>query len=916
MTTRTRSKKSTPEQRAQHAANFLKIFFEPEDCVTLRPMRVESAPGEKKRMKVLYPHVSSVPLRDLLQDRKLGRCLQMLDAEKAEVFFGICPRTESLGDATYELQWQIPRVRCLWADVDNLQGKTIAERVVEVEGRLEKAELPQPTLIVSSGRGIHLYWKLNEAIETHCDPCGVEKEWVRDDNGNDRPISVIVGEDGSRVDLDDRTTFKRITKHALGLTPQAERIKTVLKQIAIAIDGDHTTDLSRILRLPGTYNRKDGKQRICKISQENPGCTYALSDFDHLREAETQNSKSRTKVSGNRKKRSITPRPDRIRNSDPKASGAASQQIYADGRLQVDIDDEARLEARLEACREVCDDDDRSVIDFALCAFAAEKGFAPEYIYGLCQNLSKFAEKGERYFQTTWDNALKKIPMDAPCIRVGFNEERVNSDVLEALSEHRELYDFNGQLVEIIARGNASPVHSINGDRLREIISGTMSFETSEKLPDGKRKRVGVPGHTARAILSHGGWPEFPTLKGIRFTPLITSDGAIVQHSGFHEKSGYYLSLDQTFPRIPEAPSSEQIQGALGNLSNLVGDFPFANPAHKSAWLAALLTGFATELYSGNTAPLFLIDATQPGCGKTLLADVISLILTGNSAPRQAVTSSDEEFRKLVTARAMDGAPLTLLDNVAGTLGSPSLDAALTGTEWTDRILGQSKTVSMRLSTIWMATGNNLQLAGDLHRRVCHIRLESQTERPDQRSEFRNPNLLDHVRSQRGQLVADCLTLLRGFYVAGKPDQELPTWGSFEGWSLIIRNLLVWQGLPDPAETRTAIQEDDESTLALASFLEILQRCDPDHLGKTQNEIFEIAEGRSRACEDHAAGLKEAIECLTGKSLMDLKSSLGKHLSKYKGRIADGRRLSNSNAGGRRSWSVETVQARRGACSR
>ena len=40
-----------------------------------------------------------------------------------------------------------------------------AESIEEVESRIEVAGLPEPTLIVSSGRGFHAYWRLAEPLE-------------------------------------------------------------------------------------------------------------------------------------------------------------------------------------------------------------------------------------------------------------------------------------------------------------------------------------------------------------------------------------------------------------------------------------------------------------------------------------------------------------------------------------------------------------------------------------------------------------------------------------------------------------------------------------------------------------------------------------------------------------------------------
>ncbi len=110
-------------------------------------------------------------------------------------------------------------------------------------------------------------------------------------------------------------------------------------------------------------------------------------------------------------------------------------------------------------------------------------------------------------------------------------------------------------------------------------------------------------------------------------------------------------------------------------------------------------------------------------------------------------------------------------------------------------------------------------LLADTARRVCHIRLESPEENPENRSDLRHPNLEAYIRRRRGELLAAALTILVGYIRNGRPDQDLPAWGSFEGWSGLVRSAVVWAGLPDPAATRHELAEQADVT---ASHLGLL----------------------------------------------------------------------------------------------
>ena len=274
----------------------------------------------------------------------------------------------------------------------------------------------------------------------------------------------------------------------------------------------------------------------------------------------------------------------------------------------------------------------------------------------------------------------------------------------------------------------------------------------------------------------------------------------MLQRPGYDPASGLLSAPSGDFLEVPEAPSRARALDQLERLLEVVVDFPFATEAHRAAWLCSLLTPLARAAFSG-PSPLNLIDGNVRGCGKSLLADVCSVLLTGRPAPRMSLPGRDAELRKSITALALDGERTALFDNVAGTLGSPVLDRALTAELWRDRALGTSRQLTLPLAVTWYATGNNPTLAADTARRCLHIRLCSSDERPERRGGFRHPRLLDWLRRERSRLLPAAVTLLRAYVVDGRRRQPLAAWGSYEGWSDLVRSTVVWLGLPDPART-------------------------------------------------------------------------------------------------------------------
>ena len=107
----------------------------------------------------------------------------------------------------------------------------------------------------------------------------------------------------------------------------------------------------------------------------------------------------------------------------------------------------------------------------------------------------------------------------------------------------------------------------------------------------------------------------------------------------------------------------------------------------------------------------------------------------------------------------------------------------MTAGRWSDRILGGNRQVDLPLSVVWLGTSNNAALTKDMIGRTCHIRLETDCERPELRTGFKHDDLLGYVKEHRRELAVAALSIPAGFLAdKNKPDQNLPAWGGFEGW--------------------------------------------------------------------------------------------------------------------------------------
>ena len=461
-------------------------------------------------------------------------------------------------------------------------------------------------------------------------------------------------------------------------------------------------------------------------------------------------------------------------------------------------------------------------------------------------------------------------------ILIDTNEHRVVCETVAALTADPDIYQRGGMLVRVLR--DSQPLDGItrcNGSAtitalppacLRERMTKFASF--TKFIRQGEAI-VEVPAHPTSwlvgAVDARGEWPGIRYLAGVSDVPILRANGTLWQTPGYDKQSGVLFEPSGQFPIIPDDVNFDDADFALSTLLEIVCDFQFENEDHRAAWLASLLTPLARYAFDG-PAPLFLIDANVRGAGKGLLAQTIGQIVLGREMPVSSYAHDSEEMRKKITAIALAGDRLVHLDNLEGTFGNDTLDRALTTTRWKDRILGKSEQVDLPLLPVWYGTGNNVAVAADTTRRIIHIRLDVLNERPEERTDFRHPDLMGWLRRQRPMLLTNALTILVGYHNAGRPKHGLAPFGSFEGWSRLVREAVVWVGLPDPCRTRTRLAELADTTAdALGQLIEAWQQYDVQNDGIVASDLLAKLYRRDTQPDDGASvAMRAALENLVG----------------------------------------------------
>ncbi len=301
----------------------------------------------------------------------------------------------------------------------------------------------------------------------------------------------------------------------------------------------------------------------------------------------------------------------------------------------------------------------------------------------------------------------------------------------------------------------------------------------------------------AKLISVRGAW-DFPPISGITEIPVIRDDGTILDTPGYDEQSHTFYRPRQglVIPPIPESPTQEQAIEAAAYAFDFISEFPYVTDSDKANAYGLFLTVVTRSLYPLTRQAL--LTATKPGTGKTLFFKVLAMLLTGRIVGTTPMPTNETEMGKVLTGLLLSGTvTIFCFDNIEGVISSAKYNAFLTTEVWKDRVITTPYMPELEQHTIPLATGNNLQLGGDMPRRCYQIAMDAETHNPWERSGFTYEPLLTHVRKHRGEIIAAALTMVRAWYVAGQPPAEskVSFQDDFAEWSRITSGVLEFVGV-------------------------------------------------------------------------------------------------------------------------
>jgi putative DNA primase/helicase len=309
-------------------------------------------------------------------------------------------------------------------------------------------------------------------------------------------------------------------------------------------------------------------------------------------------------------------------------------------------------------------------------------------------------------------------------------------------------------------------------------------------------------------LASRGEW-RFPVVRGVLTCPTIRPDGSLLTTPGYDPASRYYLMFPTglALPAIPDHPTRLDAEAALTRLEALLAGYPFVDDAGVSFVVALCLLMTQVLRCGMAVSPLLAVSATAPGSGKSHLVDLASTIAVGRPCPIMGAGKNDEETEKGINTHLLSGVAGFSIDNVHRSIDLALLNIATERPMIGIRLFGTLDRIEVENATTIYTTGNNLPIVDEQVRRTLLCRLDAGVEQPEQRAFGDDP--IATVLADRGRYIADILIIARAYLLAAEKPDGVKPFGSYAGWSRLVREPLMWLGHPDPVASQDASRASD-----------------------------------------------------------------------------------------------------------
>lgn len=226
-------------------------------------------------------------------------------------------------------------------------------------------------------------------------------------------------------------------------------------------------------------------------------------------------------------------------------------------------------------------------------------------------------------------------------------------------------------------------------------------------------------------------------------------------------------------------------------IEELLQDFCFKNEPSRVNAIGALLTALLRHKFQGTKA-FFANTGNQPGLGKSLLAEVISILVTGEESTTMTYSPNEYEMDNQIAAK-IQKTDILNFDNIKSNkeLSSGPLERVITSPLPSFRRLGSNDEVIEKPNTfVVFISINDAMFGKDLLSRMCPIELWWKDD-PRER-EFTKTNLKKWAWDNRKIILEELVGMIETWKAKGCPMAKVKS--RFSEWPAYIGGILESNG--------------------------------------------------------------------------------------------------------------------------
>jgi hypothetical protein len=354
-----------------------------------------------------------------------------------------------------------------------------------------------------------------------------------------------------------------------------------------------------------------------------------------------------------------------------------------------------------------------------------------------------------------------------------------------------------------------------------------------------------VPSNLASVVLlDEGLWGTLPAIQTYAHRAVFDLNFNLCG-PGWHPEQGILVHGPDISPAevSPVAPNSlRSVDRLPPYLKRLLKDFCWASDADLENFLALLLSGVLSNHFDTMPKPMGLIDGNQQDIGKTLLCEVIGVILDGQS-PERIPLVGDEELEKKIGAKLRESqSSIFFFDNAKTKIDSAFLEANALSPLLSVRLLGHSRNINRPNTYLWLVTSNLTSGSSDVITRGIPVRLRYEGNPLDRSF---GEDLMTYATQHRLDILGELAGMIQHWTQAGRltaadiwpPDRPAPR-HRCRPWAQLVGGILGSNGyfafLSNVDEARAAMDEGLQSLAALAEHL--VATNPPGYLNPPQND--------------------------------------------------------------------------------